>query len=171
MRVFDALPLAFRFTHPFLVLVRDICLTVVDSIAYVRFVFEHGLDLRQRPVVALLFRRARIDVRKRTMASVVNPTGGRHFLVKQCLTYFPCASSVNGEIENLLYDPLCFLVNDEGVFLFLVSLVAEGRVGKNSLTVCKLGVQRGLDLAAGIFRKPLIEDGLFGKGIGKNEKT
>ena len=105
MSILHTRPFILRLAHTLLVLVRDIRLAVVNRVADVRLILEHGLDLRQRPVVALLFRRARIDVRKRTMASVVNPTGGRHFLVKQCLTYFPCASSVNGEIENLLDNP------------------------------------------------------------------
>ena len=58
--------------------------------------------------------------------------------------------------KNLFNYPACFLVDDYGVLIVRISLVAERSVGKNSLTVCKLGVPRGLDLAACVFRKPLI---------------
>ena len=68
-------------------------------------------------------------------------------------------------VKDFLNDPFRFLVDDEGVFLFRVALVTERRVGKYPLTVCKLGVQRGFDLAAGIFRKPLIEQVLEGNEV------
>ena len=67
------------------------------------------------------------------------------------------SSAVERHIEDFFHNPLGVLINDKGVFLFRVTLVAERSISENSLAICKLGVQRGLDLAAGIFRKPLIE--------------
>ena len=60
-------------------------------------------------------------------------------------------------IEDFFHNPLRVLVNDEGVFLIRVALVAERRIGKDSLAVCKLGVQRSLNIAARVFRESLIE--------------
>ena len=69
-----------------------------------------------------------------------------------------CGScAVERHVEDFLDDPLGVLVNDEGIFLIRVALVAERRIGKYPLSVCKLGVQRGLNLAACVFRKPLIK--------------
>ena len=85
--------------------------------------------------------------------------------------YARSTGTVERHVKDSLNDPLSFLVNHKGVFLVRVTLVAERRIGKDSFAICKFGVQRGLDLAAGILRKPLVGDGLFGKGIDKLEKT
>ena len=85
--------------------------------------------------------------------------------------YARSTGTVERHVKDFLNDPFRFLVDDEGIFLIRVKLVPERRIGKYPLSVCKLGVQRGLNLAACVFRKPLIGDGLFGKGIDKLEKT
>ena len=146
-----------RLAHTLLVLVRDIRLAVVNRVAYVRFVFEHCLDLIYCPRTALFFRSIGVNVGKCPVARVIEPTGSRHLLFYELVSYARGSCTVERHIENLFDDPLGVLVNDKGVFPFRVTLVPERSISENSLTVCKLGVQRGLDLAACVFRKPLIE--------------
>ena len=86
----------------------------------------------------------------------MQPPGSRHLLFYELVRYARSTGTMERHVKDFLNDPFRFLVDDEGVFLFWVALVTERRVGKYPLTVCKLGVQRGFDLAAGIFRKPLI---------------
>ena len=149
-------PFILRLSYPLFVLVRDVCLAVMDCVADIRLVFEYGFHLLDRPSISLFFGRIGVNVCKSTVACVVEPARSWHLLFYELVRYARCPSAVKRHIENLLHDPLGVLVNDKGVFLFRVALVAERSISENTLTVSKLGVQRGLDLAAGIFRKPLI---------------
>jgi hypothetical protein len=74
---------------------------------------------------------------------------------------------MNGKVKNLLHYPAGFLVDYQLVFDFRVFPVPDGSIGTDTLSCGKLRFESGLYLAARIFRKPFIEQRLFGKGKDK----
>ena len=129
----------------------------MDCVADIRLVLEYGFHLLDRPSIPLFFGRIGVNVCKSTVACVVEPAGSRYLLFYELVSYARGTGSVKRHVKDSLDNPLGFLVNDKGIFLLRVALVAERRIGKYPLSVCKLGVQRGLNLAACVFRKPLIK--------------
>ena len=61
------------------------------------------------------------------------------------------------QIKNLFYDPAGLLVDGQCVFDFRVSLITQGSVGEGTLSSGKLGVEGGLNLAAGVLGIPFVE--------------
>ena len=74
---------------------------------------------------------------------------------------------MNGKVKNLLHYPSGSLVDYQLVFDFRVFPVPDGSISADTLSCGKLCFESGLYLAACIFRKPFIEQRLFGKGKDK----
>ena len=71
MRVFDANPVLFRFAYALLALVRDVRLAVVNRVADVRFIFEDGFYLGNRPRILFFLGRVSVDISESTIAGVI----------------------------------------------------------------------------------------------------
>ena len=110
MGIFHTNPFLFRLADLFLVLIGDIGLLVVDAVANIGFIFQDAFDLRNRPGIGLFLRRTRVNVGEGAVPLVVQPTGGGHFFRDQNAGDLGCASAMNGQIEDFLYDPAGFFV-------------------------------------------------------------
>ena len=171
MGILNAKPLLFWPAHLLFVLVRHAGFLSVNGVADVRLVGEYEFDLRNVPIIAFVLGRVSVDVGELTVARVIELADRWNFLANESVCDAGSSCAMDGKGKNLFNYPACFLVDDYGVLIVRISLVTERCVCEHPLTICKLCPKCGLDLAACVFREPLIGDGLFGKGIDKLEKT
>ena len=109
----------------------------MDGVADIRLILEDALDLCNCPGIPLFLRGVSIDIGKRPIALIIQPTGCGNLLLRQCPCDFSRARTVKGQRIDSADDSACFLIDHQLILYLRVLFVSERGISANPFSCLK----------------------------------